>query len=115
MENVLIEISNLNKHCDELYKQYVEHKSRHCDKYWLDKYKKNFDDAILIKQKLEKMASIIKDKTIWGVTYFIPVKTLDEYFELYELLESIPESELKIYSPKCISIWKKSYDFCQVE
>ena len=63
MENVLIEINNFNKHCDELYKQYVEHKSRHCDKYWLDKYKKNFDDAILIKQKIEKMASIIKETT----------------------------------------------------
>ena len=42
MENVLIEINNLNKHCDELYKKYREYKSRHCDKYWLDKYKKKF-------------------------------------------------------------------------
>ena len=108
-----IEISNLTLHCEYLLKE-----SENCKSYnrcRADKYKNYYNKAVLIKKKIEQMSSKIKDERSFGLTYIVSVHTLDEYFELYNLLKLIPESEIKIFTPDSISVYEKTYDFCQTD
>lgn len=111
----LIEISNIESHLKYLLKRYTNCKSRPNGYSYLEKYKTDYDKALLVFKKINEMSVKTKDQGSFGLTFFIPINTLDEYFELYKLLELIPESEIKIYNPSSISIWEKTYDFCQIE
>lgn len=111
----LIEISNFKRHLNYLLKRYRDCESSPNGYSYLVKYKADYDKALLVFKKINEMSVKTKDERSFGLTFFVPVGTLEEYFELYDLLKLIPRSEIKIYSPSSISIWEETYSFSQVE
>lgn len=111
----VIEISNIERHLQYLLKRYTDCKSRPNGHSYLEKYKADYDKALLVYKKINEKSVKTKDEGSFGLAFFIPVETLEEYFELYKLLKLIPESEIHILQPDSISICEKTYDFYQVE
>lgn len=111
-----IKVTGLNKHCSRLFEKLKDAKRRpYCDSFWLNRYTNAYKKAKEIKEKIKSLASNIKDEGVSDKKYIIQINTLEEYFDLYNLLKSIPNSEIKIYSPSLFYVDKEDDTFYQVD
>lgn len=111
---MILKIQNLDSFVEDFHKKYLAYKQQK-QKWWAEKYFKNYEKSNEIATKIEHMSSKIEDKGVWGMEYQIDVQTLKEYLEIYELLNEIPKVKIEILRPNSFYISKESDTFCQIE